>query len=285
MKHLDSYNFYLVNESFDIKLYENKVYDTYKEIQKDLSKKIGFQLYLVGTFQMGIVALCPVVEALMKNSQIDVTKQQIVLLVIFAVTQILNLLSEDVERIRKELEKDGLIHLVSKVKESILSIHKLFSFVARGFGKIIHVFTDLFAYISLAMPLYMVVIEMISKEGLNIDTLTQKLAILGLGVGTFTLKSIMKNVYDKIKKKNESLDHSDVDPYGEEDWNDESIFNIGDKVICIDDHPNGLHQPYQKYLENGKIYEIEDNITRGDSAVLKLCGVPKWWNVKRFNKI
>lgn len=218
MKHLDSYEFYALNENFDAKLYENKIHDTYKEIQKDLSKKLGFQLYLVGTFQMGIVALYPVIEALMKNTDIHVTKQQVVLLTIFAITQILNLLNDDVERIRKEVEKEGLGHLVNKVKESILSINKLFKFLARGVGKIIHAFTDLFAYISLAMPLYMVVIEMISEEGLNLNTFPQKLAILGVGVGTFTLKSIMKNVYNKMKKKNESV-NPELDPFGEEDWN------------------------------------------------------------------
>jgi len=201
MNYLNSYELFIINESFDCKLYESKLTRIYRDIQKDITKRLGLNLYLVGTFQMGIVALCPVVEALLKNSQITVTKEQVVLLTIFAITQILNLMHEDVEKLRKELQQDGIIHLVQKVKDTLLSLNKIFTFVARAFGKIVNVFTDLIGYLSLAIPLYMVIVEMISADGLNIDTFQQKVALLGVGVGTFTIKSIIREVSNKIKEK------------------------------------------------------------------------------------
>lgn len=201
MNYLNSYEMFIINESFDYKLYESELTRIYRDIQKDITKRLGLNLYLVGTFQMGIVALCPVVDALLKNSQITVTKDQVVLLTIFAITQILNLMHDDVEKLRKELQQDGIVHLAQKVKETLLSLNKIFTFVARAFGKIVNVFTDLIGYLSLAIPLYMVIVEMISVEGLNIDTFQQKVALLGVGVGTFTIKSIIREVSNKIKER------------------------------------------------------------------------------------
>jgi uncharacterized membrane protein len=201
MNHIDTYELFIINESFDYKLYEGKIHRIYRDIQKDITKRLGLNLYLVGTFQMGIVALCPIVDALLKNAHIVVTKEQVVLLVIFAITQILNLMHDDVEKLKKELQQDGLIYIVKEVKETLLSLNKIFVFVARAFGKIVNVFTDLIGYLSLAIPLYMVIVEMISKEGLSIETFSQKVAMLGVGVGTFTVKSIIREVSNKIKER------------------------------------------------------------------------------------
>ncbi len=43
----------------------------------------------------------------------------------------------------------------------------------------------------------------------------------------------------------------DLDPYGEEDWNDPSVqdFEIGDKVECIDSQGT--------YLEQNKVYTVK----------------------------
>ena len=198
---LDPYEFYLINESYDPKLYESKLIDTYKEVQKELKKTLGLQFYLVATFQMGVVALYPVVEALMKNSHIEVTKQQIVLLTIFSISQIAKVFNDDIRKIKSELEHDGIIHLVVEVKDDVLSVNRLFSFVARSLGKIVDVFTDMLGYLGLAIPTYMIVIEMISKDGLDLNTFPQKVAAIGVGVGTFTIKTVVKKVMDKIQKK------------------------------------------------------------------------------------
>ena len=201
MIRLDPYSFYLINENYDQKLYESKLIDTYRDVQKELKKTLGLQFYLVATFQMGVVALYPVVEALMKNSNIEITKQQVVLLTIFSISQIVKVFNDDIRKIKAELEHDGIIHLVTEVKDAILSVNRLFSFVARSLGKIVDVFTDMLGYLGLAIPTYMIVVEMISKEGLDLNTFPQKVAAIGVGVGTFTIKTVVKKVMDKIQGK------------------------------------------------------------------------------------
>lgn len=51
-----------------------------------------------------------------------------------------------------------------------------------------------------------------------------------------------------FKKYNESI-NDDIDPYGEEDWN-ENEFQIGDKLLCV--------QNLNPYIKKDKIYVLVD---------------------------
>lgn len=74
--------------------------------------------------------------------------------------------------------------------------------------------------------------------------------------------------------------HEDVDPYGEENWDE---INIGDMVKCIRDNPTYPNK--EKILNKGKIYKIEDMMEPFGTILFKLVGTPKWWNENRFKKI
>lgn len=203
MKYLDNYDFYTINENFDYNLLlENNKINVYKTIQDKTIKKLSLNLYFVGTFQMGVTVIYPVVEALVKNSGIpDVTPTTIVLLTIFAITQILSIHTEDTRKIKAELEKENLLTIAEDVKKSLLSIHKIFSFVGRSFGKTIDVFTDMLAYVGLGAPVFMALMEIISKEGLNLQTLPQKVIVFGAGAGIYWLKSLVETIVEMIKNK------------------------------------------------------------------------------------
>lgn len=203
MKYLQSYELFRINESFDSQLLlEDKKFNFYRSIQDKTVKKLGLNLYFVGTFQMGVTVLYPVVEALVKNSNIpNVGPEQIVLLTIFAIAQILHLATDDVKKIELELEKDNLISVSDKVKKCLQSVYKIFSFVSRSFGKVVDVFTDLLAYVALGTPIYLAIVEIISKEGLNLDTLPQKVLVFGAGAATFYFKSLIETIVSMVKNK------------------------------------------------------------------------------------
>ena len=204
MKYLQSYEFYTINENFDTQLLlEDKNFNLYRTIQDKTIKKLGLNLYFVGTFQMGVTVLYPIVEALVKNSNLPtmITPEQIVLLTVFSIAQILHVANNDVQTIKSELEKDNLLHLVDKVKDSLKSIYKIFGFVARSFGKIIDVFTDMLAYVGLSVPVYMGIVEVISREGLNLDTLPQKILVFSASAGAFALKSFVEIIIEYVKNK------------------------------------------------------------------------------------
>lgn len=200
----ESYNYQLLLEEFDYEsLLEGKKSNLYKTIHNKTISKLGLNLYFVGTFQMGVTILYPIVEALVKNSNIPeiITPEHIVLMTIFSIAQILSVANDDVKKIRKKLEEDKLLNVVNKVKKSILSIYKIFKFVSKSFGKIVDVFTDMLAYVALGAPIYMAVIEMISEEGLDLDTLPQKVMVLGSGAALFAFKSMIETIVFFVKSK------------------------------------------------------------------------------------
>jgi len=203
MKYLQGYDLYRINESFDYQLLlEDKTFNFWRNTQDKTIKTLGLQFYFVGTFQMAISVLYPVIDALMKNSNIpNVTPTTVVLMTIFSIAQILKMKSEDVKKVKDELEKENMMEITSKVQKSLESIFKIFSFVSRSFGKVIDVFTDMLAYVALCVPVYSAILEIVSKEGLNLETLPQKVLVLGGGVAIFGLKNILQTVVDLVKNK------------------------------------------------------------------------------------
>jgi hypothetical protein len=146
--------------------------------------------------------LYPIIDALVRNSDIpNITPQQIVLLTLFSITQILNMVNGDVKKIKAELEKEGILPLAEKVKKSLLSVHKIFSFVSRSFGKVIDSFIDMVAYVGLGVPFTTVIVELISKEGINLDTLPQKAMVIGGAAGIYGIKSLVETIVEILKNK------------------------------------------------------------------------------------
>jgi hypothetical protein len=198
MKYLQTYESY----NFDQLILEDKQISIYKSIQDKTISKLSLNLYFAATYTWGVTMLYPIVDALVKNSDVpDITPQQIVLLTLFSITQILNMANNDVKKIKVELEKDGILTLAEKVKSSLLSVHKLFSFVSRSFGKVIDSFIDMVAYVGLGVPFTTAIVEIISKEGLNLETLPQKAMVLGGAAGIYGIKSIVETIIDLIKNK------------------------------------------------------------------------------------
>ena len=151
---------------------------------------------------MGVTVLYPIVEALTKNSNIpNITKEQIVLMTIFSITQILHVSNEDVKKIKVELKKDDLFDVAKRIKKSLLSVFKIFKFVSKSFGKITDVFTDMLAYVALGTPFAIAITEIISKDGLNLETLPQKVLVTGAGAALYTLKSMIETLVIMIKNK------------------------------------------------------------------------------------
>ena len=198
MKHLQKYDTY-INENI---LLESKKTIFWHAVHNKVVQTWGLNLYFVGTFQMGVTVLYPIISALVKNSQFpDVTPEKIVLMTIFSITQILKMTSDDLKKIREELEEDDLMSLTEKIKQSLLSVFKIFSFVSRSFGKVIDVFTDMLAYVALCVPVATAITEMVSAEGLNVDTLPRKVLVFAGGLSFYAFKSLVEAIVVAVKNK------------------------------------------------------------------------------------
>ena len=164
----------------------------YKIVQDKTISKLSLNLYFVGTFQMGVTILFPIIEKLMNHSYVPtINEEQIVLLSIFSITQILNVANGDVKKIGEQLG------IIEKIKKSLLSIR----FVSRSIKKIIDVFTDMLAYVALCVPVAIAIIEVLSKDGLNLDTLPQKVITFCCGAILYAFKSFAETIVEIIKNK------------------------------------------------------------------------------------
>lgn len=167
----------------------------YKTIQDKTISKLSLNLYFVGTFQMGVTILFPIIEKIMNNSYVpNINKEQLILLSIFSITQILNLANSDIKKIKEQL---GTEYIFKKAKKSLLS----FIFLSRSAIKIVDVFTDMLAYVSLCVPVAIALIEILSKDGLNLDTLSQKVITFCCGAALYAFKSFAETIHDTIKNK------------------------------------------------------------------------------------
>ena len=197
MKHIQLYEYY--TNDF---LLERNYNSFYKTVQDKTVKKLNLDLYFLNTYSWGIPMLYPIVEALTKNSNLpSISPYQIVCLTLFSVTQIVHLANNDVKKIKEELEKDNLLNIAKKVTQSLLSIYKIFDFVSRSFGKVISTFTDMVAYVGLLVPFTGIVLEIVSKDGLNLDTLPQKILVMGGAGVVYTFKSMTEVIISRLKNK------------------------------------------------------------------------------------
>ena len=209
MKYLKTFESYNVDYELLFEKFYNEEFllekkdNLYRTIHNKTVSKLALNLYFVGTFQMSVTILYPIVEALVKNTHLPqiITPEHIVLMTIFSISQILYIANDDVRKIKDELEKDGLLQVADKVKKSLMCIFRIFRFVSRSFGKIVDVFTDMLAYVALGAPIYMAILEIVSKEGLNLETLPQKVLILGSGAALFAFKSIVDTVIIFVQNK------------------------------------------------------------------------------------
>ena len=57
------------------------------------------------------------------------------------------------------------------------------------------------AYVALGAPLFMTIIELISKEGFNLTTLPQKVMFFSAGAAAFAFKSMIETLVEMVKNK------------------------------------------------------------------------------------
>jgi len=203
MKYIKTYESYLIEEKFDYNLIlEKNDIKFFKSIQDKTMKTLSLQLYFAAHYTWGVAMLYPIINALINNSNVpEVSPQQIVFLTLFGITQILNLANNDVKKLREELEKDNLLHLAKKVKDSLLSVFNIFKFVSRSFGRIVDKFVDMVAYVAVGLPFTDIFTGLISSEGFNLDTLPQKAMVFGAGAALYSLKHLAETIIIMIKNK------------------------------------------------------------------------------------
>jgi len=175
----------------------------HKALVNKTVKDYKLNVYFASTFGTAVAYLIPVIESLFYNSgkPLNIGAYEIVLLTVFAIAEILSINSDGIKKLRETLKEKGLIGLVQKIKDSLLSIYKITAKVGEAVGKTMERFIEMFGYVSIGIPIWQTLIEITQQEGFNIDTLPQKIIGLSVGAGTFYLKNLVNRIIELLSKK------------------------------------------------------------------------------------
>jgi len=185
-------------------LYEKaKTAYQHKALVNKVVKDYKLNLYFASTFGTAITFLIPIIEKLFYNSgtPLNIGAYEIVLLIVFTIAEIININSEGIQKLRETLTEKGLIGLVQKIKDSLLSIHKITAKVGEAIGKTMERFIEMFGYVSIGIPIWQTLLEITQQEGFDIDTLPQKITGLAIGAGAFYLKNLVNRIIEILSKK------------------------------------------------------------------------------------
>ena len=194
----------------------DKPSDDYVSVQNKIISDLKLNFRLIGTFGAGIGSFYPIVDAIMKNTSVDVERTtEIIVMMTMAAVSIIYLeerkfkdnkeeetITNDAKSLLEELKMRGVGNgIIKKLIKSLSSIKTIFYLITKHLGAVVGGFIDMFAYTSMLIPIMNGVLYLIGKYDLNLETLAQNFIGLGVGVGTIIAKHGIVDLIKRIKSK------------------------------------------------------------------------------------
>jgi len=207
---ITNFNTYILTEkaqSIDFEMLCEKVKSKtayqHKALVDKTVKDYKLNVYFASTFGTAIPFLIPVIQRLFYNSgqPLKLGAYELVLLSVFAIAEILHINNDGIKRLKETLKEKGILGLVEKIKNSLLSIYKITAKIGETVGKTMERFIEMFGYVSLGIPIWQTLLEITELEGFNIDTLPEKILGLTVGAGALYLKNIVSKILELLSKK------------------------------------------------------------------------------------
>lgn len=188
----------------------------WKEIANKIISDLKLNLKFAGTFGTGITAFYPIVDAIMKNTQISIEKvpEIIVMMTITAVTVLYieekkakdekeeAILVKDSKSLLEELKLRGVGNgIIKKLVNSFKSIKNIFYIIAQKLSIVVSDFIDMFSYTSLLLPIINGILFLINKYQFTLDTIVDNFIGLSVGVGTIITKHAIVDLVKRLNNK------------------------------------------------------------------------------------
>lgn len=228
-----------INMILNPKINESSVSDDHiNQILKKTLSDLSFNYGLIFTFGLGIRAMFPIVENLIKNGniKIDLTPETVVLLCLASLS--VTYLEEkknrtgekkiecqnckgdncqicggsgtidsvvtkgDVRTILEELKLNGVGNgIVKKIVKCFKSIGNILSILFKNTPVMIGSFMDMFGFTSLLIPITNAISSMVINYSLDVESLPGNFLSLGVGITTFLAKNGFSFLVKKLKSK------------------------------------------------------------------------------------
>lgn len=196
-----------LEEDFSL-LFENKSeLESYKDIMNRIVEDVGLNFGFVFTFGTSITAFFPIVESLIRNSGVEVTKETVVYLSICALAIAFKEPKSSYKKLFEELRLRGVYLFLEPLVNTIDFIKGVFVFICRKVGEMVGNISSMFGYTALFVPFALTFSDIISSNLITFESITTaftndfsgKLLSTVIGVGTFTVKHLVITLVDKLK--------------------------------------------------------------------------------------
>lgn len=167
-----------------------------KSIISDIIDEYKLAPKFLFTFGTGIGAFIGPVTSLLEGSGINISEQDVYLLVITAVAILLN--ETNVSGLIQKLKEEGLYSSLESVKNYIKSVTDLVNGVTRKVLGVSYSLADILAFTSLLIPVTNMLNTMIETHGLTMGNFSLMIKGILLSMAVYGVKHILKRIKNKI---------------------------------------------------------------------------------------
>ena len=155
----------------------------------DLVKSVGKELKIatrfITTFGTGVGALYPAVIRFLENSSILLNKQEVILLILTAISITIN--SPEADTLKEIVKEKNLNKALLAVKDFIVNLSKIV-------GSSI---TDMLGYTSLLVPTVNIITQLIDKQHISINNMEDLFKGLTASASAYGIKTLIDKSKDK----------------------------------------------------------------------------------------
>jgi hypothetical protein len=180
-----------------------------KKIWNELSLNFGF----VFTFGTSITAFFPMIESFIKNSgidQIEITKETVVYLSICTMAIVLGNPKQTYRKLFSELRLRNVYGFLKDLTSFVDKLKDIFNFITGKIGKVAYDIVGMFSYTALFVPFALTMADILSENTIDLTSILNaiqtdglmKLTSIGIGVSGLTIRELIADLVEKIKRFN-----------------------------------------------------------------------------------
>jgi hypothetical protein len=170
--------------------------DKKKSIIGDIVDEFKLAPKILFTFGTGIGAFVNPVTKLLEGSGLQVSEYEVYLLIITAITILLN--ESNVSGLVKKLKELDLDDILKDVKDYISNTEKLINTVTKKVLGVTYSLADILAFTSLLVPTMNLLSNIITEYGLTSKTVNVMLKGIILSTSVYAIKSVIKRIRGRI---------------------------------------------------------------------------------------
>jgi len=183
-------------EELGLLIKENDEKESNNSILTDIVDDLNLSKKFLFTFGTGIGAFVDPVSELISGSGLSMTKEDVFLLIITAVSILIN--DSDKDILKNKVKERGIESSLSGVKDFIKNTKKIINNVTSKTIEVTYSLSDILGFTFLLVPTTKILTKIINEYGLSVNNVKEMLLGITLASATFGVKSVLNRVKNKL---------------------------------------------------------------------------------------